>query len=265
MREITPEELKEIQLQMMDYVDHFCRINDIQYTLACGTLIGAMRHEGFIPWDDDIDIHLLREEYNKFTRLWNEQKESHPYELVNIESGNNMGYPFGKIHDPKTVTYVGTFKRTGVFIDVFPMDFVVDEEDFRIRQAKIAKLYRMRDTYIHWINIRETGAPLLKKLYVYLRKPRISYNQLAIEISNIAQEIKQPTDFVYEMVCAVTLKHPVPASAYDEYIDCNFENRKYRIIKGYDQYLSILYGDWRTLPPVEKRVTHHGFKAYWKD
>ncbi len=129
LRQISIEELKLLQLEIMDYVDLFCRKNSIQYTLSCGSLLGAVRHGGYIPWDDDIDIYLLRDQYDKFTSLWNSKKDEHPYELVNIESGNNMGYHYGKIHNPNTVTYVGKVKRTGVFIDVFPVDYVRDEND----------------------------------------------------------------------------------------------------------------------------------------
>ena len=129
MVELTLDELKATQLKIMDYVDAFCRENGIKYSLDGGTLLGAIRHKGFIPWDDDIDILMTRDEYNRFTEKWNSTSE-HPYVLSNEETGNSYGYPFGKVHDPKTVTFVGPIERTGVFIDVFPIDKVIDDNDF---------------------------------------------------------------------------------------------------------------------------------------
>ena len=104
MREIKTEELRELQMQIMDYVDIFCREHGIRYTISGGTLLGAIRHGGYIPWDDDFDIQMLREEYKRFTKLWNQEENTFPYELINMESGNNMGYPFGKVHDKRTIT-----------------------------------------------------------------------------------------------------------------------------------------------------------------
>lgn len=267
MKELTSEELKEVQLNMMDYVDWFCRDNCIEYTLASGTLLGAIRHGGFIPWDDDIDIHLLRKEYNKFIFLWNEHKEKHPFELISIESGNNMGYPFAKIHDPKTITYIGAIERTGVFIDVFPVDFVRDQSDLIERYTTIAKLYEQRTQCFNWMLIKSDrrNISLKRLLYTFLKKPKASYNDLAKKISDLAQAMNESTDYVFEMACGFIGKNAVPTKVYEEYCDVKFENRLYRRVKDYDTLLTKAYGDWRKLPPVEERVTHHAFKAYWKD
>lgn len=140
MKEIQIQELRELQMQILDYVDVFCRNHDIKYTISGGTLLGAVRHGGYIPWDDDIDIQMLREEYERFTTLWNKESNHENYELVNIESGNNLGYPIGKVHDTRTITYVGGLPRTGVFIDVFPVDKVLDMKDFMKRHKSIRSL-----------------------------------------------------------------------------------------------------------------------------
>lgn len=264
MKELTKDELKDVQLQIMDYVDHFCRSNNIQYTLSCGTLLGAVRHGGFIPWDDDIDIHLLRSEYNKLTQLWNESKFSHPYELVNIESGNNMGYPFGKIHNPKTITYVNGIERTGVFIDVFPIDYVEDYSDFNKRHGRIMNLYKKRDNCFAWMSAKKSDIPFFQKMLVFLHKPRLGYNEIAEEISKIAQSVSCKTDYVYEMVQGIFPKDLIPSEVYEHYSDIKFEDRIYRSVDDTETYLTKTYGDWRTPPPPEKQVSHHGFSAYWK-
>ena len=263
MKEIEINELKTIQLGIMDHVDSFCRVNGIQYTLSSGTLLGAVRHGGFIPWDDDIDIHLLRSEYDRLTLLWNKDKESHyPYELVNIESGNNMGYPFGKIHDIRTVTYVGTVERTGVFIDVFPIDYVLNQMDLERRYKRIAHLYEQRNACLNWMN--RASSPFYRKVLAYIKKPRLSYNEIAVKISDLAKELDTRTDYVFEMICGAINKIAVPTTVYEHYKNIAFEDRVYRSVVDYDTLLSNAYGDWRTPPPKDKQVTHHSFKAYWR-
>lgn len=264
MKELTSDELKEVQLKILDYVDCFCRKNNIQYTISNGTLLGAVRHGGYIPWDDDIDIQLLRNEYNKFTQLWNESKEEHPYELVNIESGNNMGYPFGKIHDPNTITYVGNLMRTGVYIDVFPVDYVVDKDDYQKRSSEIAKLIKKRYACFRWMLVKDSKQLFYKKIIPFLRKPSASYEDIAIEISNLAKKVQEKTDYVYDLVNGQYAKDIMPAIIYGDYADIKFEDRVFRSVKDTETYLTTTYGDWRTPPPPEKRVSHHGFKAYWK-
>lgn len=264
MVELTPNELKDVQLKIMDYIDSFCRENEIQYTLAFGTLLGAERHGGFIPWDDDIDIQMLRSEYDRFTQLWNENKQDHPYELVNIESGNNMGYPFGKVHDPNTVTYVGNLKRTGVFIDVFPVDYVIDRDDYLLRSKIIESLIEKRFACFNWLNIKESNLPFYKKIIPFLRKPHESYEEIAVEISNEAKRVKEKTAIACDMINGRYSKEMLSSEIYEDYKDIKFEDRVYRSVKETDIYLTKTYGDWRTPPPPEKQVTHHGFKAYWR-
>ncbi len=266
MIEIGQEELRILQMQILDYVDDFCRRNDVKYTLSGGSLLGAVRHGGYIPWDDDVDIQMLRSEYNRFTTLWNNASISHPFELVNIESGNNMGYPFGKIHNPKTVILVDGLERTGVFIDVFPVDDVVDEDDFISRRAKIVRLLHDRSlVFEHMKNKgrRKSLKSLLKHLFIKL--PKKSYNEIAVEINDLAkQNSTGGHDTVFEMVAGMRCNSPIPAEVFNTYTDMAFEDRKYMTVSDYDTYLTLTFGDYMTLPPEEKRVSPHGYKSFWK-
>ena len=264
MKEIGIDELRELQMKILDYVDSFCRKNNIRYTISGGTLLGAVRHGGYIPWDDDIDIQMLRSEYDHFTELWNETKNKHPYELVSIESGNSMGYPFGKIHNPKTITYLYGVKRTGVFIDVFPLDDVIDDTDFAARREIIKTLKKKE----RWSFLMTTSKTTLSGLYRYIKgffitkgKHRMYY---ACKINDIAK-CKNDLDgkFVFEMVAGLKCKQPMKKTIFDEYDDIKFENRKYMAVKEYDTYLTATFGDYMQLPPIEKQVSDHGFEAYW--
>lgn len=267
MKEIEIDELRELQMQILDYVDAFCRKNSIRYTISGGTLLGAVRHGGYIPWDDDMDIQMLRSEYNRFTELWNQQKSEHGcYELINIESGNNMGYPFGKVHDNRTVTYLGGLERTGVYIDVFPVDFVKDMDDFEARHAKILELYQQRGRILYKMQ-RDNGNLGWKQRILLLLHPAPAktYNEIAEEINTLAMSnSNKEFPYVYEMVAGTKCKHPIPAEVFDNYKDILFENRHYMSVWDYNTYLTQTFGDYMT-PPSKKEREPHYFNPYWKN
>ena len=266
MKEIKSDELRQLQMEILDYVDDFCRNHNIKYTISGGTLLGAVRHGGFIPWDDDIDIQMLRSEYVRFIQLWNKNVDKHPYELINIESGNNMGYPFGKVSNPKTVTYVGGIERTGVFIDVFPVDKVVDMNDFKSRHNKILTLYFWQKFSFMWKCRKSAGYPFWKKVLAFFLGSWHSREKLAVKINKMASEYeKENGPLVFEMIAGRICKEPMTKIVFDSYRDIKFEDRKYMSVADYDTYLKATFGDYMQLPPIEKRVSHHSFEAYWKD
>lgn len=267
MKEIQIEELRELQMQILDYVDAFCRKHDIKYTISGGTLLGAVRHGGFIPWDDDIDIQMLRSEYEKFTIIWNQHKNEHSYfELVNIESGNSMGYPFGKIHDTRTISYNRGLERTGVFIDLFPVDKVRDLEDFYVRHKAQAKALKARYASLLWIISKRYNIGYKAKLKAFIMKPRLSYNEIAEQINNRSKIYNEENcPLVFEMVCGMKCKQPIPIQVFRSYADISFEDRIYMAVKDYDTYLTNTFGDYMTPPPVSKQVKSHHFIAYWRD
>ena len=136
---IDTKDLKDLQMEIADYVDEFCKKNNIKYSLACGTLIGAVRHGGFIPWDDDLDIMLLREDFNKLADLWDNSNS--PFLFHCINKGNNQGLPYGKISNPLTVLDENDQRTMGVNIDVYPIDEVLDINDFNIRHKSVLDWY----------------------------------------------------------------------------------------------------------------------------
>ena len=254
MRCIQTDELKELQMQILDYVDAFCRSNGIRYTLSGGSLLGAIRHKGFIPWDDDIDIQMLRSEYDRFTQLWMKHETNAIYELVNIESGNNMGYPFGKVHDVRTTSFIGKTQRTGVFIDIFPLDKVRDEADFLYRHGRVIRLFKLRGVLFKMMGVDKTG--LATGLY----------RKVAVRINNIAKryESDEPA-YVFEMTSGLLCKRPMPKGIFESYCDISFEDRQYMSVEDYDAYLTSTFGDYMQLPPKDKQVPHHDAVFYWKD
>lgn len=265
MKEIHIDELRELQMQILDYVDNFCRKYDIKYTISGGTLLGAVRHGGYIPWDDDMDTQMLRDEYIKFTKIWNEHKNEHPFELISIESGNAIGYVYGKIHNPKTITYVHGLERTGVYIDVFPVDIVVDEDDFTKRRKMIKSLKRKENAafVLSYSKKSHVGLfQLIKCWLLTLGKPRTFFSN---KINSLAAvQNASAGEFVFEMVAGIKCKRPMPKAIFADYSDIAFENRWYMAVKDYDTYLTATFGDYMTPPPVEKQVREHNFTAYWR-
>lgn len=264
MRLIELNELRELQMQILDYVDAFCRKNNIKYTISGGTLLGAIRHGGYIPWDDDMDIQMTRKNYLLFTSLWN-NTSNHPYELVSIESGNNMGYPFAKIHNPATITIIDGLERTGVYIDVFPVDEVLNEEDFIKRHNEVMELYRQRAIVFENMKKKYGKIGWKQRMILLLHTvPQRSYEEIAEGINNIAAlNNDQGGLFFYEMVAGTQCKHPIPKKVFESYSDVRFEDRVYMSVSDYDQYLRLTFGNYMTLPPESKRHGHL-FTPYWK-
>lgn len=265
MKEIQIEELRDLQMQILDYVDAFCRKHAIKYTISGGTLLGAVRHGGYIPWDDDLDIQMLRAEYNRFTELWNMENNHGYFELVSIESGNNMGYPFGKVHDTRTTTFIGQLERTGVFVDVFPVDNVIDDADFKRRHTRIKKMYKNRSIALSILSISSAHLSLKQRIKRFLMMSYKSYEEIAIDINNLAKKYyKEQTEYVFEMISGMQCKRIIAKEVFSSYIDFRFEDRTFMAVKDYDTYLERTFGNYMQLPPIENRKSVHLFKAYWK-
>lgn len=265
MKEIQMDELRELQMSILDYVDSFCRKHGIKYTISGGTLLGAVRHGGFIPWDDDVDIQMLRNEYRRFTEVWNGCKQDHPYEFVSIESGNGYGNPCGKVCNPKTVLIVNGFPTTGIFIDIFPVDKVLDYNDFRNRHNQVM---RIRQKMANLMAIKQNlSKNPFQRILLKVKGGRVPMEILAEKINKIAMKRNEETNcpYLFEMVAGALCKEPFPKEVFDSYIEMQFENRRYMSVRDYDKYLTSTFGDYMTLPPIEKRIRHHCFMAYWKE
>lgn len=269
-KEVTFEESRRIQLDiLLDFVD-FCNRNGLHYSLGEGTLIGAIRHKGFIPWDDDIDILMLREEYDKFVRLYDGK-----YRLVSPGS-THYWLPYSRLTDERTVVEWGSnpydIFRHGLWVTVFPIDNYPDNPD------EWQKLKSKRD---FWFRI------IPMKLGVY---PQYEYDKNVSVFKNIKRKAKRfLLPFVpYPIICKrleslistyknVPTKNKAlmtgvwhepwvyPADVFSSYVEVEFEGHKFTAFKGYDEYLRCQYGDYMQLPPIEEQIPKHDYKVYWKD
>ena len=257
MKVITLDELKSIQLDLLQKTADFCERNGLRYILCGGTLIGAVRHKGYIPWDDDIDIAMPRPDYDKFVKSFNQP--GNYYQVVNPDLNPNYEYCFAKVYDSRTVLnelhYPGdTF---GVYVDVFPADGVKDAAQIRKIMLLRKLLNTKRANYYH----RTISKKIINTFGKLLLLP-VSAHQIAIWMDNECRKYAFGS-----LPTAGVIANPfgpgemVSKSVFDSDIYQEFEGRKYRIPIGYDTWLRSIYGDYMQLPPEEHRVSHHTFDA----
>lgn len=265
MKQLTKEEIKQIQLEIMDSIHAFCEQHGLRYSLAFGTLIGAMRHKGYIPWDDDIDIMMPRPDYERFIHEYPGYKKNH---VVQTHKNDKSYYlPFAKVYDNRTEQIIFPTK-TGVFVDVFPIDGFPDtEEDTKVYLKKKFHVVFHDILYTCSNNSYRKGNKLLialkyigKRILYPSRKRGIKKHDAIVE--SYPYEIAN-----YAGIASNTIweRSRFPKRIFEEYTKSAFEGRMYNIISNYDILLSSYYGDYMQLPPEEERVPGHATPVYWKE
>ena len=259
MRKITDiQELRGVQLDILDDIHAFCTANGIKYFLSCGTLIGAVRHKGYIPWDDDLDIYMPREDYERFLREY--ESPSGHCRVLDPAKEKHYYYTFAKVVDTRTLLTETEAEgyRIGIYVDVFPVDYVTDDATarrrlfkrkrllYKIRRCKISKHNYLKSPVAFWCyKLLPVSAGMIERL---LRRMLIR---------------REPTSTVANVTEAgPSVKGCMPAKDIEDSVDIMFEGKMYKTMIGYEDYLRRTYGDYMTLPPVEQRVTH-SFEAYW--
>lgn len=246
------QQIREKQMEIVDEVDRICRENHLRYSLCGGTLLGAIRHQGYIPWDDDIDIILP---YPDYCRLFELLKQNEKYRPISIwEDGQEFPMMFGRIESTDTRMKLWEYPflfEMGIYIDVFPTWGLPDDEEARLK---------------HYDEIRKLKTALLES---YVRYPDAGGEEIARrnEIVSRAYRLIEEVPFDEAQYVAYAagkngIKEIVPKRIYDSFTEMKFENRKYMCMDGYDVYLSSLYGDYMTPPPKGEQGTTHSFVAY---
>ncbi|MDE7381488.1 MAG: LicD family protein [Muribaculaceae bacterium] len=264
MKQLTTEELRDIQLQILIEVDKFCRENKLKYSLAYGTLLGAARHGGYIPWDDDIDIMMPREDYDKFIATF-----SHPYmEVYSSRHQKSYLLPYAKVGDSRTLFDELSSQRfkAGINIDIFPVDnFAHPSPELQKWFEKKSILDKIFDIKI--IPFRNSPIDFkLQKSYYYLKYPFLTLRRLRDKIEKTAQFFNSVPSGIVGVLSTprTSLDCGFPSSILQEFSEIEFEGIPFICVKKVDEYLTYMYGDWRQLPPADKQVTHHLYKAYKK-
>lgn len=268
MKEIKTAELLLLQLDIMDSIHNFCKENNLRYFLYGGSLLGAIRHEGYIPWDDDIDIAMPRDSYEKFIRSFN---GTYDYLVVSApELDINFYATYANVYDTRTFLDEGTNGHQGadigIKIDIFPIDSVEDDlAKYRFDKHKVAVLNNI--AYIKRYRLFHGGGwwQDLKLLAYKLRYVLHSACSMRSQVLDIASKCSiSETVYVDDIVQNYSHDTRFKRTAIDKLFLTKFEDRQYFIPTGYDEILKASYGDYMKLPPIEKRVPHHGFKAFWR-
>lgn len=260
-KRISPEEVKTMNLDILSEVADFCEKNGLRYWLYYGTLIGAIRHNGYIPWDDDIDIVMPRPDYEKFLKSFNQISGSN-YKVIEDRITPSYHYTFAKVHNPKTIieTEFSDELSFGVFIDIFPFDGVKDEK--QIRKARILKKLLSAKCFKWW-----SKRSLASNLGIYFFKTLLFFVPVKYLLDKIRENATQCAFSDSDIVdyIAEGTKTSIPKNCLGDDVTYHvFENRKYRIPTDYDTCLRNNYGEYMKLPPVEEQVGHPQI-AYWKE
>ncbi len=264
-REINVEELKQIQINILDYVAAFCDENNIKYWINSGTLLGAVRHGGYIPWDDDIDLGMLREDYDRFISLYNDPTGK--YSLIGYEADGKTPVSFLKVVDNNTVLYEPDESglKIAVYIDIFVYDNAPGSRE------KVDQMYDVRDECFRLISVQNDKTwpkGILHKVSMLLFRLRKTYfRDRCYYVKKMIENAQKYNDEeCLEIGDFVAYLHfTCDKSVLSDMTEISFEGKKYKAPERYDEWLTVLYGDYMTLPPVDERVSHHRFKAYYVD
>ena len=257
-RIISLEEQKKIRFEILVDVDSFCRQHGIRYSLAFGTLLGAVRHKGFIPWDDDLDIMMPLPDMLRLKKEFISEK----IKFCDIDTEAHYRCAFANLgYVPTYRKYGLVAKSFGVGVDIYPIIGIPDIGTQRdLFFERVALLQKKRMNYLKWNSriIKLVPVPCvlgfdnaIKAYRDYLYNNSIPYSQSS-SYYVIAGSLELKERMIYD------------CDLFREVIELPFEGNSFICIKKYDYYLKLRYGDYMQLPPVEERVPHHGQTYYWK-
>lgn len=254
--------LRQEQLNIMDAIHEFCVKNQLQYYIIGGTLLGAVRHKGFIPWDIDIDIAMIREDYEKFRMTFDGAYEN--YECNSYHSDGAYLRPHMEVHNKKShiVSRYDKFNKEtmyrGIFVDVFPLDNVPQEQALREKQAKHVAKCKKKIYYKRVYCYKNEG---FAKLFV---KKLASLSLITSSRKSLCQKLdramrKYENDFSSGYICSMAShysykKQTMSIEYYGEPVLLEFDNRQYMAPARYHEYLTQLYGDYMTPPSKQQQI-----------
>ncbi len=251
--------LKKIEIEMLKVFINICKKENLQYFVLGGTALGAVRHKGFIPWDDDIDIALPRGDYEKFITVAQKYLPEY-YFLQNNFSDKNCPLNFSKIRDSRT-TFIETSCQNikmnhGVYIDIFPLDGYPTQK-FNNSFFKLADT--LLKTRIDIIFSLPKSKKLKLKIVRFLLRIIIPNYRTAVKLrNNLLKKYKySECDYISNFCGAWGERETMPKSIFGTGVAGMFEELEVNLPNNVHQYLTNLYGDYMCLPPIEKRVAHH--------
>ena len=252
--------LQIVELEILKKVASFCEINKIKYSLCSGTLLGAVRHKVFIPWYDDIDICMLRDDYNRFINIWNEQ----PIKGLILQNHTNtplFNQTFTKIRKDHTAIVSNKKEKvlyhSGISIDVFPVDRLPDNWILKRFYWFYCAEYQL---LLHGFVPNNRGNILIRLfckflLWLYKDESRETKKEALLrEISKYNDDLTLPLVFTDT---TTTMKRALPQYLFEKMCYLQFEDTKFMCFKEWDSELRCEFGDYMELPPIEQRKPPH--------
>ena len=261
MIELSNEQLRQVQLtelEMLVEVDRICKKCGIHYNIIAGTLLGAVRHGGFIQWDDDADIAMLRTEYEKFRKACKTELDHTRFEFQDHRNTKGYRWGYGKIRRKNTLflrehqEHMPYFQ--GIFIDIFPLDSVPD--NYLMRSIQNFECFCVRK--VLWSKVGKISEKNFLKRKIYKILAQIPEREIFRYYHHMIHRTNRKKTRMVRI-----LMFPTPNSEYGYYrcwyensADIVFEGVAFQGIKDYDSYLSFKFGEYKKLPPIEMRKVH---------
>lgn len=267
MRKIdSTEEIQKIILPILVYADTICREFNLRYALSYGTLIGAIRHKGFIPWDDDIDIMMPRPDFNRFVEIMRQKQMSgedqfammDPYDIESFYTVWML-----KLYRKDTLFYECPRKYTlsyGAFIDIFPVDAWPDTMD---ATQQLFKQHHFYDKILHEYAASKFSTSRMRRLVKPICRPIAKWGLKRWQALCNQRDFESST-YAGVLIGTDWYRERLYKEEFDNLIDVEFEGHRFKTIPSYDAYLRSIYGDYMQLPPEDERRRGHIEHLYIK-
>ncbi|MCR5635582.1 MAG: LicD family protein [Clostridiales bacterium] len=260
----SPEELRELQLKELDtliYFKDFCEKHNLMFCFCGGCCIGSLRNKGFVPWDDDIDVFMLRNDYEAFLKLWKQEENETRYKLLQTDDKMFTGNIFATLVDTGA-TCIKDYQAEldvphGLVMDIFPLDGCPSgyKRKFQKMWAMIYSLYRAQTVPVNHGKMLAFGS---KFLLAVVPSKKLRYKLWRFAEKKMSKYPLDKCDYITEL-CAGPgyMKNEYPKEDFMDVVLKDFEGYKMPLPIGYDDYLTIAFGDYMKMPPKEKQVPHH--------
>lgn len=256
--ELDPAHLRKLQLELLDILlefDRICKLAGIRYVLSSGTLLGAVRYKGFIPWDDDMDVDMLRPDYEKFCRVVDQFIDHERFFFQSTDTDGGYRWVFGKLRR-KGTEYIRVWQarlgqKTGLCIDVFPLDDACDNEYGQWLRFRWASWCRK----ILWspVGARQCSSVVARYFFWFLSKiPRdwvLAWYRKIVWCARKPMESARLVSYNADDV----LGKQYQRAWFEKIVNLEFEGHQFPAPQGYDEVLKLLYGDYMCLPPLSEQ------------
>ena len=271
-KELTLEQIKQVEFELLKKFRDVCKNNGFNYSLMGGTLLGAVRHGGFIPWDDDIDLIMPRPDYEKFVEYCKTHDTG--FELMSVKTNDGYAYLFGKVMDKSTelVEIMGNRNKVdlGVYIDIFIYDGMGNTEEEAKKNFRKSSFKRELLVAYNWKSYfrSKTRAWYYEpiRFAFFLLSRVVSHKKLVNSIEKKYKDLDfYSCEYVGNLCSDKREQSIIKRSEIDSYTTLLFEGEEFSVFCGYKTYLTNMFGDYMQLPPEDKRVTHHTFSVYQRE